>query len=342
MSAKGEEIPLVGTEDASHKWKVPLAMITLVSVAVFKTQITAQLFHEQNYPTAYSMLSCVVTCALLVPIFIVFRSQWQMVDWKMLWPDLLIVVAFTALDLGFSNIALAELSTALFQCIAACNPALTVVLESVVNGKMQHWVIYVVVLGLVVGAIFAQTGDNGERYSTYGIIAAIIQVTCSSSKYVFAHGILKKHKGGLSSLSLLFWLDLFMIPFYIVWTLINGELIGFFITDSHSLSEWFMMINTAGLGGIRALTQFVVLAFVSATSMSAANIFTQILNILISLPIQHTPLTTNLITGICFTITTSGLYYMFKNYPAALEQVDKTCPLCAGRPRAIQTDKAIP
>eukprot|EP00973_Karenia_brevis_P091081 12405726-Karenia_brevis.AAC.1 len=178
-------------------------------------------------------------------------SQWQMVTYKMLFPDLLIVVGFTALDMGFSNIALAELSTALFQIIAACNPAMTAFIETIYLRKLQHWSVYVSV------------------YSTYGLIAALIQVTCSSSKYVFAHGILKKHKGKLSSLSMLFWLDIFMIPVYIPWVWVNGEFAALFIQQTHSGSEWLNMIFTSGVGGVRALTQFVVLSYVSATSMSA-------------------------------------------------------------------------
>ena len=40
--------------------------------------------------------------------------------------------------------------------------------------------------------------------------------------------------------------------------------------------EWGSFTGTAMLGGVRALTQYVVLIFVSATSMSTANTFTQV------------------------------------------------------------------
>lgn len=286
--------------------KVYSSMVALVSVAVFKTQITALLFSSSNYPTAFSLMSCVVTCIMLMPVFAVFPSQWQVANFSIIFPDLLIVVAFTALDLGFANIALAELSTALYQIIAACNPAMTAFIETIYMRKVQHWAVYVTVLGLVLGAAFATMGSTGiDRYSTYGLIAALIQVTTSASKYVFAHGILKKHKGALSSLSLLFWLDFFMIPIFIPWTMLNGEFAALLVVETHSGAEWMNMIFTSGVGGVRALSQFIVLTYVSATSMSAANIFTQILNILISLPIQHTPLTQNLVIGILFTLTAS-------------------------------------
>jgi len=328
-----EETPIVEKKEVEPaQWQVTGSMIALVSVAVFKTQITAMLFSSSKFPTAFSLLSCLVTCAMLVPVFLVMPSQWQVVSAKMLFPDLLIVVGFTALDMGFANIALAELSTALSQIIAACNPALTAIIETVYLGNLQHWSVYVAVFGLVIGAAFATTGSTGiDRYSTYGLIAAMIQVSCSASKYVFAHGILKKHKGALSSLSLLFWLDLFMVPVYIPWVAINGEFAALFIQQTHSCGEWANMIFTSGVGGVRALTQFIVLSYVSATSMSAANIFTQILNILISLPIQHTPLTRNLVIGILFTLSASGGYYVLKNYPDAIPKIDKECPMCAGK-----------
>merc|ERR1719373_792316 len=120
-----------------------------------------------------------------------------------------------------------------------------------------------------------------------------------------------------------------MIPVFVPWVLLNGEFALLFITSTHSYQEWINMILTAGVGGVRALTQFVVLQFVSATSMSAANIFTQILNILVSLPLQHTPLTQNLVTGIVFTICASGGYYVLKNYPRAIPEIDRACPMCA-------------
>merc|ERR1719454_1060362 len=104
-----------------------------------------------------------------------------------------------------------------------------------------------------------------------------------------------------------------MIPIYIPWVSANGEFAALFIAETHSGSEWIQMIFTSGVGGIRALTQFIVLSYVTATSMSAVNIFTQILNILVSLPIQHTPLTQNLAIGISFTLVASSSYYVLKN-----------------------------
>lgn len=313
-------------EEAS-KLTVFLSLFALVGVAVFKTQVTAMLFGSSNYPTAFSLLSTLVTCAMLVPVFIFIPKEWNMCSWELVFPksgfgdSLLIVVAFTAVDLGTSNIALAELSTALFQCIAACNPFATAIIEAVVSKKRQHWVIYIVVSLLVAGAVLAELG-HVERSSVYGLTAAILQVMFSSSKYVFAHSILQKTKGSLGSISLLFWIDLFMIPIYIVWVLLNGEM--FAILDAMKTwtgLTWVQVILTSGLGGIRALTQFVVLVFVTATSMSTANITTQILNILISIPIQHLEITAMLVFGITTTISAAVTYSALKMNRQWLEAI---------------------
>ena len=89
--------------------------------------------------------------------------------------------------------------------------------------------------------------------------------------------------------------------------------------------------GTAALGGVRALTQYVVLVFVSATSMSTANIFTQILNIGFSLVLQSDEITVTaaLITGIITVILASGMYAFIKSYKPFLQSVDDL--LCGKR-----------
>ena len=102
---------------------------------------------------------------------------------------------------------------------------------------------------------------------------------------------------------------------------VDGSLVGYFGSIGSSGDFW-LMTGTAGLGGIRALTQYVVLLFVTATSMSTANIFTQILNIVISIPIQHTVVTAPLGAGIGLVVVFSALYTFLKNSKAALPWVD--------------------
>jgi len=321
FEGKTEGTPLVAGSSSAEPEKTPVekmqtagSIVLLVGIAVLKTQLTAQLFHYSNYPTAYSLWSCVVTCAILVPVFIVqyfaFGKPFQYPTRPMA-QTLSLLVFFTALDLGFTNIALANISTALQQCIASTNPFWTIMLETALYQRFQHLLVYFAVCMLVVGAVLASVGSV-SRLNALGVVAACVAVLCSASKYVFIHGALRKFKGELGSLALLFWIDLFMIPIYLVWTLSNGELSDLFNVAFADVTTFWQMTGTAALGGVRALTQMLVLAFVSATSMATANIFTQILNIVISIPIQNTDITPALIAGIVVVVVFSTLYTFIK------------------------------
>ena len=90
--------------------------------------------------------------------------------------------------------------------------------------------------------------------------------------------------------------------------------------------------GTAALGGVRALTQFVVLLFVTATSMSTANVFTQILNITIALlftQADKTVVSASLITGISLVMIFSTVYAFMKANKNVLKTVDEVLPWCA-------------
>ena len=93
------------------------------------------------------------------------------------------------------------------------------------------------------------------------------------------------------------------------------------------------LAGTAALGGVRALTQYVVLVFVSATSMSTANIFTQILNICFSLVLQSDEIdvTAALIAGIITVVTFSSMYAFIKAYKPLLPWLDATLGCAAKR-----------
>jgi predicted histidine transporter YuiF (NhaC family) len=65
-----------------------------------------------------------------------------------------------------------------------------------------------------------------------------------------------------------------------VWA--NGEIIMVFEANMNA-TEWFRFTGTAALGGVRALAQFFVLSYTTATTMSVANTFALVLNIVISL-----------------------------------------------------------
>lgn len=344
------------TASGSTRLATVLSLFALVSIAVVKTQLTAHLFHSSKYPTAYSLWSCVVTCVLLVPFLALSeRSVPQLLvpclgrsHFSRTWGTptrpmvgvLSLIVVFTAFDLGFTNIALANISTALQQCIASTNPFWTLMIETAVHGQWQRWQIYAAVFGLVAGATLASVGSF-DRISAWGVAAACLAVLSSASKYVFTHRAFHAFKGELGALALLFWVDLLMAPIYLVWTLGNGELVQMFRVAFASTRVTLAFTFTGALGGVRALTQYVVLMFVSATSMSTANIFTQVLNIAISIPLQRTPLTPYLGAGILLVIGSSAAYTLLKAHKPsqAMQSTGMECSHSSGYHRGDWSEK---
>lgn len=352
---KGEEktegSPLVGTGSSSaaadpektpaEKLQTAVSLVALVTIAVTKTQLTAELFHSSNYPTAYSLWTCLVTDLLLVPVFVVQYFAYGKVlafPTREMGQVLFLIVFFTAVDLGCTNIALANISTALQQCVYATVPFWTILFETALYQKYQHALIYFAVVMLVVGAVLASVGSV-SRMHVGGLIAAVIAALCSASKIVFTHSAFKKFKGQLGALPLLFWVDLFMLPIMLVWSLSNGELQELISVGFASASVFWSMTGTAALGGVRALTQYVVLALVSATSMSTANIFTLALNEVVSIinPHQHVEINAALIAGICVIISATAFYAFMKSHRPFLPWFDTAV---LGKPPASETGKA--
>jgi len=324
-STKNEATPLVdasihtsATEKTSLGCSTQMALIislvSLISIVVVKVQLTAYLFSMASFPTAYSFYSSIVTDVLLIPMFLIFPSQWGVPSLDMfLGPKytFTLIIIFTTCDMAFTNIALANISITLQQCIAATNPFWTILIETLLHGKCQHPIIYGVVSGLVVGAIFVSISDM-KHVNVTGIIFACMAVLCSASKYAFTHAAFRQYKDKLGALSLLFWVDLLMIPIFIPWCLINGELVKMFQANM-DFATWMQFTGTAALGGVRALTQFFVLSYTTATSMSIANTFALVLNILISMMWQSHTINAMLVIGIIIVIGTSALYAHLKS-----------------------------
>ncbi len=299
---------------ADRTWTVAAVML-LISIAVCKVQLTAYLFSMAKYPTAYSFYTCLVTTVMLVPAFILAPSTWGTPSKEMfLGPHyaLTLIVLFTTFDLGFTNIALANITTALQQCIAATTPFWTIMIESLLHRRCYHPIVYGTVLGLVAGAVLASLADV-RSLNVFGAVAAVVAVICSASKSAFTHAAFKQQNSSMSPLALLFWVDLLMIPIYVPWVLVNGELYDLVAESGMSMSEWWQFFGTAALGGLRALTQFLVLRLVTATSMATANIFTMVLNILISMTWQHPEVSPTLFVGIVIVVLCSMLYTYLKS-----------------------------
>lgn len=302
----------------AHNLKVAAALATLVVIVVLKVQMTSLLFSTAKYPTAYSLHSCIVTCALLVPIFLAYPSKWAVPTLDMFTGPsyaLTLIIVFLTLDMGFTNIAISELNLALQQCIAATVPFWTVIIESLKNNKWQHLIIYLTVSGVVVGTILTVAGQM-EPPSPWGLFAAVAAVLSSASKSVFTHAAFKQFKAKLPSLAMLFWLDVLMSPIFLIWALSNGELVALF-KSGMSASAWFQFTLTAALGGVRALAGFFLLILTSATSMSIGNVVTQQLNIIIASIWQNAGTNPVLIVGLILTMGFAAFYVYLKNDKAA-------------------------
>ena len=319
MSKVGADVP---GKSLSQSMATIGAISLLIAIAVAKVQLTAFLFSgAAHFPTAYSFYSAIITDIMLVPAFLIVPSQWGTPTKEMFSGPhyaLTLIIFFTTLDLAFTNIALSEISISLQQCIAATNPFWTSVIESVIHRKWQHPIVYVTVTGLVTGAVLACISDVA-KVNLLGIIAACIAVLSSASKGAFTHAAFRQFKNQLGPLSLLFWVDLLMLPIFIPWVLISGELVDV-LKSGMSATDWLLFTGVAGLGGVRALTQMLVLKLVSATSMSTANIFTMALNIMLSFEPhirslhQYTPdVTPLLVIGIALVVIFSALYAYLKS-----------------------------
>jgi drug/metabolite transporter (DMT)-like permease len=328
---KKEDTPLVGSNEAEDAAQAKreqtytiMAICGLITVNVIKVQLTAHLFESQNYPTAYSFWSAVCTIVLLIPIFLIKPNEWGMPTKEML-PIMTAVVLFTTFDMAFQNIALANTATALVMCIMATNPFWTVMIETALYCKVQHALIYFTVMLLVVGAVFVSLGTPISHTSAYGTICASLAVLCSASKAVFTHRAFAQYKKVLGPMALLFWVDIMMLPIYIVWTLADKELGVMFQDTMHDSYKFWMLTMTASLGGVRALMGFYVLSYISATSTAVVNIFTQDLNILISIPIQKIAVGAKLAGGVSISMTSSAFYTFIKTYKPFLPWVDSFC-----------------
>jgi hypothetical protein len=329
-----EGTPLVGREANTRKSSRSIsdrsltvaAVMLLIIVGVCKVQLTAYLFSLAKYPTAYSFYTCIVSTVLLVPVFILVPSTWGVPTKEMfLGPHyaLTLIVLFTTFDLGFTNIALANISAALQQCIAATAPFWTIMIESLLHRRCHHPILYGTVFGLVFGAVLASVAAV-RSLSVFGAIAAVIAVVCSASKFALTHAAFTQQNStketSIGPLALLFWVDLLMIPIYVPWVLINGELIDMLNDSSMNANEWWQFTGTAALGGVRALTQYLMLSLVTATSTATANIFTMVLNIMISMtwqPKELLAVSPELFVGIVIVICCSVLYVYLKSSPDA-------------------------
>jgi hypothetical protein len=138
-----ESTKLVGNDEGGAfaffmRFAAASAITFYIGVAVVKTMLTKQLLNSTVAPVALSATSCIVTCLMLIPVFVLRPSTWGVLDWRKNGMGFALVTVLVTLDLAFTNIAMSLLAIAIQQCILAVNPAFTVVIESVVRRKLNH------------------------------------------------------------------------------------------------------------------------------------------------------------------------------------------------------------
>lgn len=287
------------------------AFAFLTFVAVSKTLLTKLVFtSHDNGPVAFSVLSCVLTLLCMWPVF-----KWKPETWAVPRPEMykgfLGVCVAIALDLACTNVALSLLSVALQQCIKATSPALTIMLESAVNKKLQHPLIYVTIALICLGPILAQLGTTSFDSTPLGIFMMLFAVTAGAFKYVAAHAVIKEYRGEMGTLAFTFWVEVVVAIMLLPWAILNGELshmISLTSLNTNTVLLWF----TAAYGGVRIYSQFLLLAYTSATTLAMSNLAIQAFTIILGIFFFGTELTSYLVWGVTVTLVFSAVYTYLK------------------------------
>ena len=120
------------------KYAAALSITFYIGVAVLKTMLTKTLLNSASTPVALSAMSCIVTCIMLIPIFLYKPSTWGVLNWRKNGMGFFMVTVLVTLDLAFTNIAVSLLSVSIQQTLLAVNPAATVIIEGIVRRKLAH------------------------------------------------------------------------------------------------------------------------------------------------------------------------------------------------------------
>ena len=239
------------------------------------------LLETSDTPVGFSSVSAAATCVALLPVFLIDRSAWALPKKEYL-PGFLLVCVLVAFDLGFTNIAISMLSLTLQQCLIATNPAFTVTIESFYKRALAHPAIYAIIAVLCCGPIVMATAGAPEKINGVGVIMQILGVICSACKGVFLHALLSTVKKDLGGVGVLFWIDAIILLVLVPWALANGDLVELLHTPKN-VGDWFNLLFTAVLGGVRFYSQVLVLKFHPATSLAVANLAFQAVNMYLSI-----------------------------------------------------------
>jgi len=271
------------------------------------------------------VLSCIATVLLFVPLFL-FKPSY----YASLGSEKTMLIGFTAcafaiaFDLGCTNVALDELSVALQQTIKATSPAATLLLESIVEKKSQHWLVWLCIILLCFGPVLTKAGSTDYDGTTYGVVMMVLAVVSGAFKYVWAHQMIKTYRQQLGIFAFTFWVEVIVGIMLTPWALLNGEAKLMLCTmtgdcegiPAASMYDTLLLWFTGAYGGVRIFSQFALLKYVPATTLAMSNVTIQAFTIILGVFLWETPLTPYLISGIALTLFASGAYVLVKSNPA--------------------------
>lgn len=288
----------------------------LVSVASTKTLLTKWLFHDVHEPIAYSLLSALVTAAVVAPLLACGGIQRLCLPrWDMLFSLALVCVAI-AVDLGLSNEAIYRLPLALQQAIASTIPAATIALETVVRQRCRPLADYLAISTLCFGAILGHIGSldavswqsaSQQRSFFAGELCMLLAVLAAAVKYVFAKALLTSYRREVGAAALLVWIEILISAILLPWSLQSHQLQAM-ARAGYSAAQWRALVAAGALGGFRFFCELLVLRYWSATTLSAANLSAHSLIIVVSIPIFGTAVTPFLMAGTLVTLAASAFY----------------------------------
>ena len=242
---------------------VVIAFSFLTFVAVSKTLLTKFVFTHVDTPVAFSVLSCIATIIVLLPVFLVKPSYFGWIKRDM-WLGFAGVSAAIAIDLGCTNVAISELSVAMQQTIKATSPAATVLLEVAFARKCHHPIIFALIGLLCAGSVLVKFGSTDYDATPYGMIMMIVAVVAGAFKYVMAHSVIRSFRDDLGVLAFTFWVEVIVGILLTPWAVLSGEMGLLFWPDAmqdvgsgvqtaadYSTLDWALLWFTAAYGGVR-------------------------------------------------------------------------------------------
>lgn len=317
MSAAEKQPLRPVTAEAERHAAASGALAFMVTVAVSRTILSKTILSDGGGPVGFSAFTCVCTILCLLPVFALHRESWGMLRREHA-PGMALAGSLVCIDIAMTNMAVSMLDLPLQQTIGATAPAWTVLIESLHMRRMQHPFVYTVVAALCAGPMLIAFDPFQERKDPrhantklIGCLLMLLAVVTAACKYVFTKSIIETTKKELGSFAFLFWIDVFIVCVLVPWSLVNGELVALFRYPKNG-GMWVVLVLTATLGGVRALSQFVVLRLVSATSLAAANLATQSLTISLSIFLFGLKVTAFLVCGILLTLIASATYTYLK------------------------------